>query len=558
MFYRIFILSLALLFGSFSQSFATEYFINGRSSPVDVATSPALDRKMITPYSDSYDLFTDQAHGYKILIPKNSSVDISFSAICTTFTTPNLKVEIYYDDLTNKPGNFYELITYSNMFLRRGGPHTITANYSTGIDGYSAHTTKWQRDKLARIPNDRNFYMSTSVQRTSQKIYTIMLKSSSPLGSTGDTITNSFSFISPSGNFRNYKHFYQSTSPMNEQTQKVFDELFGPEANLTWGIFEYSAPQNFNKLHDIEKNLDHRFKVLLRYQTIDEPLPLTQLERAWENDRIVELTLATIHNTQANALWVNGVPPNALTAYRILNGEYDEYFTNYAHSLKQFGKPIIFRLNNEMNGDWCWYSAFYTARDSDIYKELWYYIRGIFDREGVDNLIWVWNPHDVSLPNFSWNHSLAYYPGDKYVDVVGMTGYNNGTYFAGEKWRTFSQIYQELYGEYIDLFDKPFMLTEFSSNSIGGNKAAWIDDMFNQIEKYPNIKVAVWWNGVDYDKNNNPGRIYLIDDSPEVIEAMKNGLAKYQSKVHYEPPKDEIETMGSILRPNKIEEQDKK
>lgn len=547
MIFRIFVLFLLVMFTSFSSAFAAEYFINGYSSTTAVEPSYYTDVKSIEPYNDNYDLFTDYSHGYNILVPKNSVIDISFSSIFTTFTTPDLKIEIYYDDLTNKPGNFYELIVYSNSFLQRGGPHSITSNYATNVNGYPAHTTKWQRDKLSKITNDRNYYMSTSVQRNSQQIYTIMIKSVTPIGSMGDTIINSFSLTTPTGSFRNYKNHMPSNTIMNDQTKQVFDELFGEQATLTWGIFEYSAPQNFKKLEKIEESLDHRFKVLLRYQTIDEPLPLKQLERAWENDRIVELTLATIHNTQANALWVNGISPNALTSYRILNGEYDEYFINYARDLKAFGKPIIFRLNNEMNGDWCWYSAFYTSRDADIYKQLWHYIRNIFDNEGVDNLIWVWNPHDVSLPNFTWNNALAYYPGDKYVDVIGMTGYNNGTYFAGEKWRTFSQIYSGLYGEYSSLFEKPFMLTEFSSNSIGGNKSAWITDMFKQLEQYPNIKVAVWWNGVDYDKNGNPGRIYLIDDSPEVVEAMKNGLSKYESKVHYEPPKEE--EIGSVLRP---------
>ena len=45
------------------------------------------------------------------------------------------------------------------------------------------------------------------------------------------------------------------------------------------------------------------------------------------------------------------------------------------------------------------------------------------------------------------------------------------------------------------------------------------------MRHYPNIKVAVWWNGVDYDVNDQPGRVYLIDQTPEVVAAMREGLS---------------------------------
>ena len=533
-------------FAAISLCSANVYYIDGVLSSTDATQSAGTDRKSLTSYNENFDLFQDHSNGYQLLVPKNSIADISLAGLKNVFTTPEATVEIFYDDLTYKTAGFDEFINYSNKFLHRGGLHTITAQYSSTVGGHGAHTTKWQRGKLSRIEGDKNYYSATSIKRTSQKIYTIVVKTSTP-STLADTISQSFSFLPQSGPVRNYKINKPSQIQMNDLTKQVYEELFSPDSSLTWGIFENSAPQNFIRLEQIENSLEHKFKVLLRYQTIDEVLPARQLERAWENNRIVELTLATIHNTQANALWVGGVPPNSRVAYDILDGKYDEYFINYAKDLKEFGKPILFRLNNEMNGDWCWYSAFYTARDAQIYVKLWHYIKAIFDSQGVDNLIWVWNPHDVSLPDFSWNNFLAYYPGDEYVDVIGLTGYNNGTYFAGEKWRTFNQIYKDVYTDYMELFQKPFMLTEFSSSTFGGNKAAWIEDMFVQLPAYPNIKVAVWWNGVDYDKNDNPGRIYLIDDSPEVVAAMKNGLANYEEKVRIIQKQDNP-AAGPILR----------
>ena len=525
---------------------AQVYYIDGQLSATDTPTAPHSDRKSLTSYNENFDLFEDNGNGYKLLVPKNSHVDISLSRLRNVFTAPEITVEVFFDDLTHNVSSFSDFVNYSNNFLRRGGAHAITAAYATTVNGYGAHTTKWQRANLSRISDDKNYYSATSVKRTSQYIYTVVVKTTSPT-SAADTIMQSFTLLPQTGIVKNHKDFRPSQVKMNPLTKQVFDEFFSPESGLTWGIFENSAPQNFFRLDEIEKELAHRFKILLRYQTIDEVLPIRQLERAWENDRLVELTLATIHNTQSDAIWAGGVSPNSRVAYDILDGKYDDYFLRYADDLKSFGKPILFRLNNEMNSDWCWYSAFYTARDADIYVKLWRYLKAIFDSQGVDNLIWVWNPHDLSLPSFSWNNFMVYYPGDEYVDVIGMTGYNTGTYFANERWRSFDQIYKELYGEYSLFFQKPFMLTEFAASIHGGDKAAWIDDMFVKLPDYPNIKAAVWWNNVDYDKNDNPARVYLIDNSPEVADAMKKGLAAYPERVRVIQKQDDP-AAGSVLR----------
>ncbi len=271
---------------------------------------------------------------------------------------------------------------------------------------------------------------------------------------------------------------------------------------------------------------------------IDEYFPAWGLDNAYRHGKYLELTLQTTRAGQVNALWATETD-NAGMVYAILDGKYDDYFAAYADKLKEFGHPVLFRLNNEMNGDWCWYSALYTGKDAELYKALWRYVHSIFVARGVENVVWVWNPHDVSLPAFKWNHYLAYYPGDEYVDIIGLTGYNNGTYFPGERWREFVEIYPSLHDEYAGHFDKPFMITEFSSNSVGGDKVAWIHRMFDEIGKLDRIKVAIWWSGVDFDQNGQPGRIYLIDENEQILDAFKERLKDYKM---VEKPRQEAKT----------------
>ena len=94
-----------------------------------------------------------------------------------------------------------------------------------------------------------------------------------------------------------------------------------------------------------------------------------------------------------------------------------------------------------------------------------------------------------------------YYPGDEFVDIVGLTAFNTGTYYAsvGETWQDFTTLYQDLYDQYCAWFDHPLMLTGFACAEMGGDKWEWTEDMFQKIGEYARAKVLVWWDSVDYD-----------------------------------------------------------
>ncbi|MBQ3226805.1 MAG: endoglucanase, partial [Clostridia bacterium] len=193
---------------------------------------------------------------------------------------------------------------------------------------------------------------------------------------------------------------------------------------------------------------------------------------------------------------------------------------------------------NEMNTDWTNYSGIINLSDPEIYIGCWQRVYEIFAEEGVDNAIWVFNPNDRNYPPCNWNNYLAYYPGDRYVQMIGVTGYNTGTYFkdvTGEDWRSFTQIYDEVNEAYLPFFSEfPWMITEFASSSIGGNKPMWITNMFENLDRYPNIKAAVWFSAPDMDMR--PGyegkisRPYMLDETPETLAAFGKGLKKTGAK----------------------------
>ena len=502
------------------------YYVDGQAAQAPAA-GPLSDVKQITACElPGYLRYTDHPYGYSLCVPGSMLPDPSLSAVSSVFLSESSRIEVYYDNFAGSSASPQDYTAYGNRFLFAGRRHRPEIQETFSWNGFTVHRNKWSRDPLAAVKNDRNHYASLELIRTPDECYTVFIKSSAPIDNDLD-ILRSFRLVSRQGAPGIFRQPAPSASRLNPETRAFRDRYFGPASPLRWGLFDSDAPDRLRSIRALEGRLGYKFSVVLRYQTLDETLPVSGLATAFADGRYTELTLQTIRADAVNALYEGSVRDNGEIVYDILDGRYDDYLREYAASLKKFGHPVLFRLNNEMNGDWCWYSALYTGKDTAMFRELWRHIRRIFDAAGVDNVLWVWNPHDVSLPDFKWNHPLMYYPGDDVVDVIGITGYNTGTYFPGERWRGFREIYKPVHIEYSAWFDKPFMITEFGSNSVGGDKVAWIDEMFREIGAYDRIKVAVWWSGVDLDLAGRPGRIYLLDENPPTEDAFRRGLQQF-------------------------------
>lgn len=82
--------------------------------------------------------------------------------------------------------------------------------------------------------------------------------------------------------------------------------------------------------------------------------------------------------------------------------------------LKEADVPILWRPLHEAEGGWFWWGA----EGAEPCKELYQLLHKIMvDDYGLDNLIWEWN-------QYTYTTSPDWYPGDKYVDIVGYDKYN--------------------------------------------------------------------------------------------------------------------------------------
>ncbi len=461
--------------------------------------------------------FTNHVDGYSLSIPADFQVDMRNNAVRALFFNDKVQMEIYKEELKNNVSS-ESYISYSNQFKDNSTFHHVEREQWIEIQGYRTYTLQWSRKKSTKIENDKNYYASFDLIYDSKTVFTFLLKSQESLTEKELGIIHTFQPRAFTKVGKTLSEAGEATSIREKAltTQLVYGKYFGDDSRLVWGIFEPNTPENFQNIKDIESYIQYQFPFIVTYQhfNLDETkVDLDSvLSQAIREGRIVELSLQT----------------NAIDqVYDILDGKYDDYIEAYATAIKNAGVPVLMRLCNEMNGDWCTYCALHYSKDTTLFQEMYRYIYGKFVVMGANAYtLWVFNPNERSFPDFKWNHSTLYYPGNEYVDLIGLTGYNTGTYYHGESWRSFDEIYKPIYKMATEVYDKPLMITEFASSSVGGDKESWIKDMFKSIETYDKIKVAIWWSGRDLDGEGNVARPYWLNENQEILDIFRENLSE--------------------------------
>jgi beta-mannanase len=216
-------------------------------------------------------------------------------------------------------------------------------------------------------------------------------------------------------------------------------------------------------------------------------------------------------------LYTQGISQPAYSLQKIMNGDFDAYITKWAADSKAWGHPCFLRFAHEMNGNWYPWSELMNANSSGQYVQTWRHVHDLFTKQGVTNVTWVWSP------NIEYAGSISLYqlyPGDSYVDWIGLDGYNWGS-LNNNQWKTFAQVFEPTYRAVLELSPaKPLMIAEMATTEEGGDKAAWISDAYmTQLPaSFPKIRAVVWFN-------ENKETDWRIESSPAAQSAFANALA---------------------------------
>lgn len=226
-------------------------------------------------------------------------------------------------------------------------------------------------------------------------------------------------------------------------------------------------------------------------------------------------------------LWQHGqlpmlaLVPSTTSLADIGRGYDDTYVRGLARQIARYHGPLVLSLAGEMNGPWnSWGPGNAKAAD---FVAAWRHVHDVFRAEKVTNVIWTWSPHVIDSGTKA--ALRPYYPGDTYVDWVGLIGYYgpiDGTAFAS----LFTPTLHEIAG----FADKPVLITE-TGVAESSRKEAQVRDLFRGAAGAGVIGL-VW-----YDQRKDwPGSSQLMDWRIDTSVGARAAFRVESARYHFGHP----------------------
>lgn len=286
---------------------------------------------------------------------------------------------------------------------------------------------------------------------------------------------------------------------------------------ILWGASDTHTKESYETIINLEDSLQTTFPLIHIYSAWgsknDQQFPKLQVKT------ILELGSVPIITWEP---WLSdfdekeypGIPKAADRdkggMAEVARGVYDKYLQKWAEAAKEIQRPIFVRMGHEMNDPYR-YPWGPQNNKPEEFIAAWKHIHEVFVKVGATNVIWIWSPHPA------YGYFDAFYPGNDYVDYIGVGILNYGTVINWSKWWTFEEMFATHYTS-LTKFQKPIMITEFGSLSVGGDRAQWFTDAIDSIPvKYPNIKSIVFYHySSDKTLTDKALNWYFINDSASI------------------------------------------
>ncbi|MEV5338489.1 glycosyl hydrolase [Streptomyces sp. NPDC052676] len=200
---------------------------------------------------------------------------------------------------------------------------------------------------------------------------------------------------------------------------------------------------------------------------------------------------------------------------RIAGGAHDAYVRRFARAVAQHGRPLILRFAHEMNGTWFSWAEGRNGNGPGEYVEAWRHVRRLFDEAGAGNVVWQWSPN--ILRTIEETRLEPLYPGDEYVDLVGLSGYRK---YEGRA----AEVFEPALGEMRAFTRLPLLISETGARP-GEKKAAWTRDLFPWMEGREDVIGFVW-----FERGTQTGgmRDWRFAETAESLRAFQEGIAGFE------------------------------
>lgn len=302
---------------------------------------------------------------------------------------------------------------------------------------------------------------------------------------------------------------YAVSTDKSKSRAKYFGVNYEPEIGILLGAYAegdtnvhdaYGGSKFY--MNDFPKLVEKDHAAYLIYFTygLDLSMYNSHIVKAKQKDKIIELALEPLKGLDE----VNDT---------------DGYLIKLAKFMENSGAKFMLRFANEMNDPT---SNWYTT-DYDKYIEKFRMVSKIF-KEYAPSVAIVWAPNF-----FPPNNITYYYPGDEYVDYVGLSSYKNnnpqldplGKGIDRSRWSNQLDLIYSLYGD-----RKPIIVSEGGCSfidegvDITSYSARQLKDFYTYLPfRYPNLKAVFYFDTVTNVTN------YCLSQNSVLLEAYKASIA---------------------------------
>jgi hypothetical protein len=311
----------------------------------------------------------------------------------------------------------------------------------------------------------------------------------------------------------------------------TMEQLLAPPVNY-FGVSTPQAPYDFKDYQIFSAAAGKLPNMNEFFLGFDKQFPREQVIALWRRGALPVLSWEPRATVQPIGPDSDNTVAEGYELSSIIDGSHDAYIDEFATAMRDLGLPVAIRFAHEMNGNWFPWSEERNGNSPGEYVQAWRHVHDRFTALGADNAIWIWSPNVITArPQI---RLAPLYPGDAYVDWLGIVGYYRRIYYDEQgrpKEPTFDNTYGETLAEIRQVAQKPIVLTEVGATEIGGNKPAWITSLFSGMAANPDVIGFIWFdhsvNGVDW----------RIESSSAATSAFAAGVAdtRYGSGQVYVP-----------------------
>ena len=224
-----------------------------------------------------------------------------------------------------------------------------------------------------------------------------------------------------------------------------------------------------------------------------------------------------------------GADPN-FSMHSIADGEWDAELEDWCEGAAAVDSPLLAEFGTEVNGDWFPWNGRWNRPDGPrAFKDAYRRIVDTCRASGADNITWFFHADVGSSPRADWNEPWDYYPGDDYVDWIGLSDY--GPLKPGESWRSFHARMDNVIYRLLDEIgsDKPLAVLEYGATETRREpraKSRWITNAIGRVAAghWPEIRGLSYWHE-GWENGDGSFSNLHIDSSRRSLRAYRRAVA---------------------------------